>query len=68
MKPKHKQPAIAIASITVVDLAVMITMFANPDLTDRAIPALALAQILGFVAIAIIVVKNKRDYTSATEA
>jgi len=44
-----------------------ITMIIHPDLTPRVIPALAAIQIFGFVAIAVILVTSKRDYTSAPQ-
>jgi hypothetical protein len=56
------------ASIAILDFAGLITMIANPDLTARVIPALAAVQIFGFVAIAVIVVKGKREYISTEEA
>ena len=68
MKAIHKRLMIGVASIATLDLAGFLTMFANPDLTARVIPALACVQIFGFVAIAAIVVKSKREHTSEVEA
>jgi hypothetical protein len=59
---------IGFASMAILDLAGFITMFANPDLTARVIPALALVQILGFVTIAAIVVTSRRELISEVEA
>lgn len=67
MKVKHKRLTIGIASIASIDLAGFVTMIANPDLTERVIPALAAVQIFGFVAIAAIIVMGKRDYTLGGE-
>ena len=68
LKTKHKRLIIGFASLATLDLAGLITMVANPDLTARVIPALVGVQILGFVAIAAIVVTGKREYTTAEEA
>lgn len=65
MKSKHKPLIIGIATLAVFDLAGFITMVANPDLTARVIPALVGVQILGFIAIAAIVVKSRRENISA---
>lgn len=65
MKPKHKPLIIGIATLAVFDLAGFITMVANPDLTARVIPALVGVQILGFIAIAAVVVKSRREKISA---
>ncbi len=68
MRAKHKRLIVGFTSIAILDFAGLITMIANPDLTARVIPALVGVQILGFVAIAAIVVTSKREYTSAVEA
>lgn len=59
---------IGFASLAALDLAGMITMIADPDLTARVIPALFGVQIIGFIAIAAIVMASKREYISAEEA
>lgn len=61
MRPLRKRLIVGLAWIAVLDLSGLITMVANPDLTARVIPALFGVQILGFVAIAAIVVTSKRE-------
>jgi hypothetical protein len=68
LRAKRKRLIVGLASIAILDSAGLITMIANPDLTARVIPALAAVQIFGFVAIAVIVVKGRREYISAEEA
>ena len=68
MKAKHKRLIVGVASIATLDLAGIFTMFANPELTERVIPALGGVQIFGFVAIAVSVGTSKREYISAEEA
>lgn len=65
MKAKHKRLIVGFVTLAAIDVAGFITMVANPDLTARVIPALVGVQILGFVAIAAIVVISKREYISA---
>ena len=61
MKAKYKPLFIAIASLAAFDLAGAATMTVNPDLTPRVIPALVGVQILGFITIAAIFVRSKRE-------
>jgi len=49
---KYKPLIIGGAILFVLDMAAVITMIANPDLTARVIPALVAIQILGFIGIA----------------
>jgi hypothetical protein len=68
VKSRYKPLVIGIATLAVFDLAGFIVMVANPDLTARVIPALVGVQLLGFIAIAAIVVTSRREYISAAEA
>ena len=54
MKPANKPIVIGISVVAFIDVVVVMTMFAIPDLTGRLIPALAGIQILGFIAIAFV--------------
>jgi hypothetical protein len=65
VKSKYKPLIIGIATLAAFDLAGFVTMVANPDLTARVIPALVGVQILGFIAIAVIVATRKRDGISS---
>jgi hypothetical protein len=64
LKTTRKRLIIGFALLAVLDLAGFITMFVNPELTERVIPALVGVQLLGFAAIAAIVVTGKRELTS----
>lgn len=67
MKTKHKRLVLGFATIAALDFAGLVTMVANPDLTERVIPALGCVQIFGFVAIAAIFVTSRREYISTSE-
>jgi hypothetical protein len=68
LKPRNKRLIIGVALIAVLDLAGLVTMIADPDLTARVIPALFGVQIFGFVAIAVIIAASKQEYVAAEEA
>jgi hypothetical protein len=65
VKSKYKPLIIGVATLGAFDLAGLITMVADPDLTARVIPALVGMQILGFIAIAAILVTSRRENISA---
>lgn len=54
MKSKFKPLVIGFISLGILDILGIVTMVANPDWTERIIPALAAVQLLGFVVIAIV--------------
>jgi hypothetical protein len=68
LKTKHKRLIIGLASIAALDFAAILTMFADPDLTERVIPALGAIQIFGFVAIAVIVSTSRQEDTLVADA
>jgi hypothetical protein len=55
---------IGLASLAAIDFAGFVTMVADPELTARVIPALAGAQILGFVVIGFAVVTGSQEFNS----
>ena len=59
---------IAIGSLVIIDLTGFITVVADPELTERIIPALFGMQIVGFFVIATVVVTGNQNYVSAMKA
>jgi membrane associated rhomboid family serine protease len=68
VKARNKRLIIGLTLIAALDSIGLATMVANPDLTERVIPALAAVQIFGFIAIAVVVIRSKREYTSTDSA
>jgi len=66
MKSKYKPLLIGIAILFLFDLAAIITMIANPDLTARVIPVLFVIQLLGVIGIpAVYLTQQKRKPTES---
>ena len=59
MAYKHRPLIVAIATLALLDFAGIIAMIFSPDLTARLIPALVGVQILGFIAIATICLRQR---------